>query len=263
MIVVLLSITVLLLTLLLSTSGNAPTSANAAAALYLMERNQHLSNFIYPYIEYGLITNMEQMTSVVSFLNKEQYVPDGLIRDEDIACFDMQRGLDFERAVGITTIGSGLSRDIETFYTKTEQKMTQASSTDEDKKGKKTYTYWGGSMTESMLKKVVATDLNGAQERVLLGTGMVRYEDKEERQMLWMNLHLYRSEKEHQLLKCYRQNVEKKTVTTSTDIVDNKYDIHVAEMDVAKFQQIVGKDNAVMLEWGPQHYAKCLERVRR
>ena len=78
---------------------------------------------------------------------------------------------------------------------------------------------------------------------------------------LWMNVHLHRSEREHQLLASYRKNKSTNySATSPKDVIDNKYSINVLEMDAATLKGNMSGMKG-MLEMGPSSYESSSKRV--
>lgn len=328
------------------------------------EEEKHYLYLIKQYIEYGLISNVEQIKHGMTFLTNEGIAFLYNEGEHDLSSyhhFDMTRGLDFEKAIGLTVIDTTKGTTPMEFVTEmttqmqSEQtKQSESNQTQQDNNGGNQkqlikeymgededlvlgdvlYSYWGGCMTENMQKIIVAEELNNEQEndtpqRVLVGHGMVLYdmssqmsaekvrkeqEEKEEkekeekekkeqqekevkeevkeesttdskedskedngginpvekvsqpplihlktRQALWTNLHLYRAEREHQLLCAYRSKKKKYQPTTVVDIINNKYMLHTVEMEPTRFEEIVG--NIDVLALGPEAYVGSNKKI--
>ena len=265
----------------------------------LFENDENIQHFIQSYLQYGLIKNIQQVENAITFFKNENIASQLLnTNGGKIHDFDMERGCDFEKAIGLSIIATK-STDPNELKNNLKTKISKKDNEKKDK-NQPPFSYYGGCMTENMHKKVIAEELNSTKNnaRIVQGTGMVRYditentkEEKkmneddietnhsdvketekkevvkqplkhlEERRCLWMNAHLYRSEKEHQCLKKYRLSSATYLPTRIIDIINNKYDIHTVNMNNELFEKIVGKGASKMLELGPTYYEDCMQRV--
>ena len=64
---------------------------------------------------------------------------------------------------------------------------------------------------------------------------------------LWMNMNVYKSEKEHQRLTKYRTGAKTYKPTTNVDIINNKYDISVLNVDAETLKLITNKNDLLKM----------------
>ena len=64
---------------------------------------------------------------------------------------------------------------------------------------------------------------------------------------LWMNMNVYKSEKEHQRLTKYRTSAKTYKPTTNVDIINNKYDISVLNVDAETLKLIPNKNDLLKM----------------
>ena len=62
-----------------------------------------------------------------------------------------------------------------------------------------------------------------------------------------MNMNVYKSEKEHQRLTKYRTSAKTYKPTTNVDIINNKYDISVLNVDAETLKLITNKNDLLKM----------------
>jgi len=248
-----------------------------------------------PYVQYGLMMSVQQLKEAGSFLQRHGR------RKEDVHQFDLQQGRNFDAAIGLTTVQTSaltltkLKDEMKKKASVVSKKVGgEVNGEGGGNGGEEDYKrYVGGCMPRFMQKKLVSEELNKRTKKKktdknvslpyrgpLPSGGLIMYdpsnlkeeEEKEEKKVdkhadartttrLWMNVHLHRSEREHQLLASYRKNKSTNySATSPKDVIDNKYSINVLEMDAATLKGNMSGMKG-MLEMGPSSYESSSKRV--